>query len=372
MAKTKTPAFPPEDVDSARRVGFGDVLTHIGAYHKRDAEYNPRANKRSIRVLVTYKTRNHRFVFTGDKWVDDLAPPSQAERGGGGAIDFVRYLANTTFENAVSICLAASKAPSQPLTETQLELPFWPDYVRSMPNEIVRSALFTARHKTQPRQYCKNAEIAVIGDGAITYTGEELRQYDETVWLQLIDLARKMPPGQPVEIVAKHFCEAVKWPLKSDSYDRLRESLTRMQATSLTVTSARLKAGVSMSMIPRFEFKDPETGQKLRRWRITVAPELVKLFGDVHYTWIEWQQRLALPVGIATWLHGFLSSHKEPRPIPIAEIVRGAALLDKDMDDIRKNLRRALEALKKEGFLTSYKLLKEHLVVERKPRTCAA
>ena len=64
-------------------------------------------------------------------------------------------------------------------------LPIWNDDKRGAPNEIVRSALFNARNKNQKRGYLKNIEIAIIGDGSIKYTGEELRQDDETVWLQI-------------------------------------------------------------------------------------------------------------------------------------------------------------------------------------------
>ena len=46
-----------------------------------------------------------------------------------------------------------------------------------------------------------------------------------------------------------------------------------------------------------------------------VAPQLVELFGTDHFTRVEWEQRLALPVGIATWLHGYYASHREPFPV---------------------------------------------------------
>src|SRR5690554_6793973 len=64
-----------------------------------------------------------------------------------------------------------------------LQLPIWGDDRRGLPNEIVRSSLFNARNRNIQRQYLRAVEIAVIGDGSITYTGDELRQDDETVYM---------------------------------------------------------------------------------------------------------------------------------------------------------------------------------------------
>lgn len=69
------------------------------------------------------------------------------------------------------------------------QLPLWPEEVRCAPNEFLRSALFNARNRNQMRRYLRQETLAIIGKGRITYTGEELRQDDATVWLQLIQMA---------------------------------------------------------------------------------------------------------------------------------------------------------------------------------------
>ena len=80
--------------------------------------------------------------------------------------------------------------------QIQMQLPIWNDATRRIPNEIVRSALFKAKNRNTKREYLKDADIVVICDGQIKYTGEELRQNDEIVWLELIHLARVVPTGQ--------------------------------------------------------------------------------------------------------------------------------------------------------------------------------
>lgn len=265
---------------------------------------------------------------------------------------------------------ASSKAK---LAATMMQLPLWPDELRRlpdafrcMPNEIFRSALFNARNRNLARTYFKHSKILVIGEGLITFTGEELRQDDETVWLQLIHLVKKFPPDHAVEFTPYSFCKAIRWSIDGNSYKRLRGCLDRMQATSLAVVSKRLKEGVSLSMIPIFAWKDNETGRALRRYRVQVAPQLAKLFGDVHYTRIEWEQRLALPVGIATWLHGYLASHRNPYAIKIATIKSGAGMTTERASKVRELIEKALEELKNVGFLERGDIVGELVYVKRK------
>jgi hypothetical protein len=250
-------------------------------------------------------------------------------------------------------------AKAEDTTSTQLAFPFWPEQFRALPNEIFRSALFNARNKKQAREYMKEREIFVIGSGRITYTGEELRQDDETVWLQLIQLAKSQPDGSPVQFTAGSFVKAVGWPHKSDSYTRLRACLTRMQATSLKVIVKRLgEEAESLSMIPRFKWKDEKTDKPLRYYSVVLDQALVKLFGGKGYfTRVEWKQRLALPAGLSTWLHGYFASHNEPHPIKLETIRDGAGLATERIAHVRELVVKALDELKRVKFLKSWDIV---------------
>jgi hypothetical protein len=279
-------------------------------------------------------------------------------------------------------------APKQPVA---VQLPLWDEEIRCMPNEILRSALFNARNRNQPRRYFKNEAIAIIDQSArISFTGEELRQNDETVWLQLIHLAKEMPIGSPIEFTAYSMVQSLrlaeskksepsrqqtesekpkKFKPSQQHVERLRESLQRMQATSLAIYSKRLRRGVSLSMIPRFEWRDEVTGTRLPKWRVFLAPELVELFGDVHFTRLQWEQRLALPTGLATWLHGYFASHAEPYPLKLETLQKGCGCLT---DTARKSPRKfkqlvssALAELVRVGFLKRAEILGGKVYVER-------
>jgi hypothetical protein len=263
-----------------------------------------------------------------------------------------------------------SKQPKQeaktvPAPAKVIQLPVWGNGSRGAPNEILRSALFNARNKKQQREYLEKATIAVIGGGHITYTGKELRQDDETVWIQLVHLARELPLGEVIEFTAYSFVKSIGWNNSAKSYKRLRDSLTRMQATALSFYSKKLAQGVSLSMIPDFEWKDEATGKALPRYRVTIAPKLAELFSDVRYTLLEWQQRLALPDGLATWLHGYYASHKKPYPIKLGTIHEGAGLTIERKDNLKQKVERALDALVEVGFLESWEIKSDLVSVKR-------
>lgn len=237
---------------------------------------------------------------------------------------------------------------------------------RILPNEIVRSALFNARNRNQKREYMRSVEIAVIGGGTITYRGEELRQDDATVFMHIVHIAKNMPIGSLVEFTPYSICKAIGWGIGGEKYKRLRESLSRMQATALEVRSQRIDGvwgGESMSMIPYFKWKEGD--ETLAKYQVKLAPQLVELFGNVHYTRTDWEQRLALPDGLATWLHTYFASHKNPHPVPIETIMQGAGMTIADRKDAAKKIRTALGKLVDVGFLASWEIVGGFVHVSR-------
>jgi hypothetical protein len=246
------------------------------------------------------------------------------------------------------------------------QLPIWPADVRCAPNEFLRSALFNARNRNQPRRLLKGVVLAMIGSGRITYTGEELRQDDATVWLQLVQMASTTPLEAVVEFTPHAFCKAVGWTPTGDAYAHLRKCLTRLQATSLSFYSERTKFGVSLNMIPEFSWQDPDTGRTLARYQVKLAGRLADLFKGNHYTYLAWSQRNQLPEGLATWLHGYLSSHREPFPLKIADIQRAADLTITRSDNLRATIVRALTELVRVGLLDSWEIDRDRIKVVRR------
>ncbi|MEJ1390448.1 MAG: plasmid replication initiator TrfA [Candidatus Sedimenticola sp. (ex Thyasira tokunagai)] len=215
------------------------------------------------------------------------------------------------------------KTVEEKQVETPQQLPIWPEPFRSTPNEILRSNLFTSRTRGE-RENLKGRVLAIIGEGVLAYTGEELRTDDEDVWLQILHLAKEQPLSTTVEFTPYAMVKALGWvkPSKKTGkltrpgkahYERLKASLTRMQATALVATLPRLDKGVSISLIDGFQWEG------VTPWRVVISPEVKKLFGCKHYTSLQWTQRLKL-TPTAKRIHGYFSSHTKPYPIKIEKL----------------------------------------------------
>lgn len=243
-------------------------------------------------------------------------------------------------------------------------LPDWLEGQRVIPNEILRSALFNCRNRNQPRRFMKDEEISVIGDGQVIYRGEELRQDDELVWLHLLHLIKKQPLGECVEFTPYSFVRALGWPMKGQSYERLRVSLCRMQATSIRIGSKRLGSFVSVSLVLMFSSRN-ERMEKLPRWQVWVGKEMRLLFDEEFMTRINWETRKSLPDGIASKLFGYWSSHRAPFPVRIATLLRLCGS-EMSIKHFRTELKESLTLLLELGFLESWSVQDDMVSVKRR------
>ena len=262
----------------------------------------------------------------------------------------------------------------------QGQLALWPESERGIPNELVRCAVFSAKNRKERREvYRANAPliVPVIGGGEVVYIGEELRQDDETVWMQLVHLAKEAR-SESVSFTPYSFLKALKWPIKGTSYTRLLTSIRRLATSGLEVYSSRFDKGVSTKLIAKYEYsKGADTP-----WKVQVFnkdDELLFLF-DKLYSRLDWETRLTLPEGVSTWLHGFFSSHREPFDHKIETLAVGAGLTleseeDAQLDEaartakrkarlreIKRIITKALEALQEAGFLKSFEVTRSGLV----------
>ena len=242
-------------------------------------------------------------------------------------------------------------------------LPEWPDGQRAMPNEILRSALFNCRNRNLPRVFMKEAEIAVIGDGEVLYRGEELRQDDELVWMHLMHLIKELPLGECVDFTPYSFIKAIGWPIKGQNYERLRICLSRMQATAVRIQSNRLQCFISISLIQKFLSKNDQN-ENLSRWQVWIGKEMQLLFDEEFLTRMAWETRRALPDGITSKLFGYWASHRKPYPVKVETLLKlcGSTMAVKHF---KVELKKALDHLRRIGFLEKWEFKKDLVVVTR-------
>jgi hypothetical protein len=263
---------------------------------------------------------------------------------------------------------------------TKGQLAFWPESERGIPNELVRCAVFSAKNRKEKREiYRANSPliVPVIGGGEVIYIGEELRQDDETVWMQLVHLAKEARSEYAI-FTPYSFLKAIKWPIKGASYTRLLTSIRRLTTSGLEIYSSRFDKGVSTKLIVKYEYSKGSDNP----WKVQVFnkdDELLFLF-DKLYSRLDWETRLALPEGVTTWLHGFFSSHREPFDHKIETLAVGAGLSldsaeDEYLDEVTRAAKRkarlreakriitkALKTLQEIKFLKSFEITRSGLV----------
>lgn len=215
---------------------------------------------------------------------------------------------------------ALLKATKTQIKEMQLSLfdiAPWADHMRGMPNDFGRSAIFTARNKRTPRAELKDEAIFhVMKDVKITYTGTELRTYDdELVWLQVIEYAKRVPVGQPVTFTFYELCGDLDWPVNGQYYQKIENCLTRLQTTALKFSSSRVGRLESLSLIRRFGFLDRNEKRK-SRCQVFLEEEIIVLFAGEHYAKFVWEKYRKLS-GIARRMFDYFATHKDPFPLPL-------------------------------------------------------
>ena len=256
----------------------------------------------------------------------------------------------------------ASRRASRPGSSGEVvQLPIWPEPTRGLPNTIARSALFTVRYRNSRRRHLKGHVVAALSGITITYTGEELRQDDETVMLQLLHLARLQPLGEPVTFTPYSFLRSIRWPTSGrNHYDRLAACIDRLNATGINVASRTIRYGGSL--VRKFSYMDDETGERLPQWTVWLEPEIIRLFGADDYSRLHWEQRLQLKKPVSQWLHSFYAGHREPHALKVTTIMQLCGSSTRSVSSFRGALRRALDDLVRVGFLVEWRIDDDDLV----------
>lgn len=308
--------------------------------------------------------------------------PQDSDGAGEGAGSTAAKIKAIAAKAARSARVARHKVLADLHADGQLTL--WRDEERGIPNELVRCALFPAKNRKEKREMYKASApltVPIIGGGQVLYFGEELRQDDETVWMQLVHLSKEAR-SEWVSFSPYSFIQNVGWPVKKDSYARLLASIRRLSGGGLEVYSQRFDRGMKTQLIRTYEYSQGEATP----WRVKVFDRedgLLFLF-DKLYSRLDWATRLSLPDGIATWLHSFFASHKEAYDHKIETLAKGAGLKLHDPEDdalgeaermakLKERLReakkaivRGLQALKDSGFLVDFEVTRKNLVKVRR------
>lgn len=239
---------------------------------------------------------------------------------------------------------------------------------RVIPNDMIRSSLFTVCNSSIARDYYKNKKLFSFYSTDITYTGEELRQDDMDVWMELIFLASSCESDclsfRPYQLIGD-----IGRPKRPQYKTQVKDSLERMSATNVTIYNNYFSEGISLSLVRKFQWND--AGGQLKEWHVWLEPEVVKLFEKLGHTYskVHWEQRKKLKP-LAKWLHAFYSTHAEPQPIHLSKILKLCGSRMSTLRHFKENIRKSLLELVQVGFLVDYHIDIENVLhVDRKKQT---
>jgi hypothetical protein len=245
-----------------------------------------------------------------------------------------------------------------------VQLPHWPDFVRGVPNGLLRSALFGAIAKGR-RRFMSGERVTTLDGLTILYTGERLDQGDLDLWESVLHVVRFQALGMPRRVTSYALLKLMGKTDTGKNRKVLHARITRLRANAVEI---KQDGGSYIGGLIDQAYKDNET----QEWVIVVSPKLHTLFAADQFTQIDWNVRRAL-VGkpLAQWLHGFYASHAKPYPMRVDTLLKLAGSEDESPSSGRQTLRKSLDALAQasetHGQPFSYDIRGELVHVDKKP-----
>lgn len=257
----------------------------------------------------------------------------------------------------------------------QQVLPLWDDMRRAVPNPFLRSGLF-GMAATSKRRFMNGEQVASLANFDIRYKGEELLQEDLTVWMSLINLARRQRVADAVFFTGYELIQDMGWRLHSESYERAKLCIERLKANSLKVLSKTGDEAYAGSLIREFAYAKASGGRRSKlddqadhKWMVRFEPRIANLFMQSDATLLWWEQRkeIGTRAAFTLWLHGFYSSHTEPIPYTIEQLIALSRSETSRRRDFVARLDAGLKKLVEIGCLEQYKIVNDRVHVKKAP-----
>lgn len=249
----------------------------------------------------------------------------------------------------------------------QVELPLWSDEHRGVPNPMIRSGLFGTKTSGN-RQFIKGEAVVSLSNFSIIYKGEELLQDDLSVWTSLINMARDKRIGDAIYFTGYELVKDLGWRMHSESYNRCKESISRLKANELKIELKSGTSGYAGSLIREYAWsaENPEGGTS---WMVRFEPMIAKLFDEDTVTFLAWEQRkqIGSRASLTLWLHSYFTSHRDPLPITIQKLHELCKSDEKEVRFFKRRVKNSLDRLVEIGFLLSYQVVGDTVSVKKAP-----
>lgn len=265
---------------------------------------------------------------------------TQAVRGSKGPMDAMQALLGKVEKGRGewAVCETGNSLSDVQPEQDVLKLPLWPESVRGVPNDLLRSAVFGAFGRGR-RRFMKGERVATFDGLTILYTGERLDQVDLDVWASLLHVVRRYGVGSECRVTSYALLKLMGKTDTGKNRKALHACLIRLRANAVEIRQDRY---CYIGGLIDKAFKDDET----QEWIIVVGVKLSALFAAGQFTQVDWAVRRALNGRpLAQWLHGFYASHAKPYPMRTDTLLKLAGSEDGSSSSGRQTLRKALFAL---------------------------
>jgi hypothetical protein len=241
-----------------------------------------------------------------------------------------------------------TSTPASTQKAKQLALPFWPEQVRSVPNAVLRGALFTV---SKERAVLKDlTHIASVDGIEIRAKNDRLNQVDLDLWEMLLHLQRLQPLGNRVEFTAYSMLKALGRTTGGKDHHWLDNALARLIGSVVEIKWTRERKAFAGALVSSF-FRDDEIG----RYVVKFNQDMATLYGQGH-TYIDWEQRQSLGQNsLAKWLHGFYTTHAAPFPYKV-ETLQKLCGSSATLREFRRLLKAALTKLVGIGAISDWEI----------------
>lgn len=246
-----------------------------------------------------------------------------------------------------------------------MQLNFWPDEVRGIPNAALRGSLFSI---SQERSMCKKrTQLRTVEGYKIMFKGERFNQRDLDLWELLLHVARQQPYGARVQFVASEILRELDRGTGGADYEELKEDMARLQSGVVEITYTDTNKTFSGSLIHNF-LRDEDT----QRYAVVFDQEM-RLLYESGYSHMDRMQRKKLKNNmLAKWLMYFYGTHAAPLRLKVATLYELCDSKSARMTDFRKALRVALDKCVEVGAFTSWSIDPEtDLVTVRRKGTAS-
>lgn len=239
--------------------------------------------------------------------------------------------------------------PPPPEKKGQLILfPQWAEDRRAAVHAVFRSALFPALNFKEGRPFLKEKRIASVEGVTVFFTGEQFDQSDLDVYLELLQFAHETPFGMECTFSAYSLLKALNRAKGNKDHKRLHSELTRLRSGTVDMTDHGIRyfGGLIEGGI-----KDEIT----KHYNIRINPDFARFFKSGLWASLDKEQRRALGRDqTAKALHAYYSTHAAPGLHTYEKLAAIIGLQNKTSRNLRANIIKAHEAMKRIGFMSDY------------------